>query len=41
MIVIFFIVIGIIVYSCLVAGGKADDHMEELNKEKGRSLSGL
>ena len=35
---IFFIaiLIVIIIYSCLIVGSRADDRMEELNKEKGR-----
>ena len=41
MIAIFFIAIVIVIYSCLVAGSRADDRMEELIKEKGHSLSGL
>ena len=34
MVAIFFIAIGIIIYSCLVAGSIADDYMEELNKKE-------
>ena len=41
MIAIFFIAIGIVIYSCLVVGSRADDRMEKLNKEKSHSLSGL
>lgn len=41
MIAIFFIAIVIVIYSCLVAGSRADARMEELNKEKGHSLSDL